>query len=53
MQFGLHNVPAMFQTMMDDFCKGLPDVNILTYLDDLIVLLSSFEQLLSDFEAVF
>ncbi|GFW74116.1 retrovirus-related Pol polyprotein from transposon 297 [Trichonephila clavipes] len=33
--FGLHNAPATFQRLMDQFRNGLPNVNILVYLDDI------------------
>ncbi|GFW13002.1 retrovirus-related Pol polyprotein from transposon 297 [Trichonephila clavipes] len=36
--FGLRNAPATFQRLMDQFRNGLPNVNILVYLDDIVVL---------------
>lgn len=53
MPFGLKNAPASFQRLMDRFKSGLPNVLVLAYLDDLIVLSESFEKHLSDLEAVF
>ncbi|GFV48800.1 transposon Tf2-6 polyprotein [Trichonephila clavipes] len=38
MPFGLRNAPATFQRLMDQFRNGLPNVNILVYLDDIVVL---------------
>ncbi|GFX88798.1 retrovirus-related Pol polyprotein from transposon 412 [Trichonephila clavipes] len=38
MSFGLRNAPATFQRLMDQFRNGLPNVNILVYLDDIVVL---------------
>ncbi|GBN43994.1 Retrovirus-related Pol polyprotein from transposon 17.6 [Araneus ventricosus] len=52
MSFGLCNAPAMFQRLMDNFCRGLPEISILVYLDDIIVISDSFEQHLRDLKAV-
>ncbi|GFX66889.1 retrovirus-related Pol polyprotein from transposon 297 [Trichonephila clavipes] len=38
MHFGLRNAPETFQRLMDQFRNGLPNVNILVYLDDIVVL---------------
>ncbi|KYB29879.1 hypothetical protein TcasGA2_TC034535 [Tribolium castaneum] len=38
MPFGLRNAPASFQRLMDKFKTGIPDVPILAYLDDLIII---------------
>ncbi|GFV22079.1 retrovirus-related Pol polyprotein from transposon 17.6 [Trichonephila clavipes] len=48
MPFGLHNAPATFQRLMDQFRNGLPNVNILVYLDDIVVLSETFEQHIED-----
>ncbi|GFY59423.1 transposon Ty3-I Gag-Pol polyprotein [Trichonephila inaurata madagascariensis] len=37
MPFELRNAPANFQRLMDRFRNGFPNVNILVYLDDIIV----------------
>ncbi|GFU80768.1 retrovirus-related Pol polyprotein from transposon 297 [Trichonephila clavipes] len=42
MPFGLRNAPATFQRLMDQFRNGLPNVNILVYLDDIVVLSETF-----------
>ncbi|GFX49676.1 retrovirus-related Pol polyprotein from transposon 297 [Trichonephila clavipes] len=46
--FGLRNAPATFQRLMDQFRNGLPNVNILVYLDDIVVLSETFEQHIED-----
>lgn len=38
MPFGLRNAPATFQRLMDRFRRRLPDLRLLAYLDDLILL---------------
>lgn len=55
MPFGLRNAPATFQRLIDRFRSGsaLKDVTVLGYIDDLIVVSSSFEQHLQDLRAVF
>ncbi|GFX73260.1 retrovirus-related Pol polyprotein from transposon 17.6 [Trichonephila clavipes] len=53
MPFGLRNVPATFQRLMDQFRNGLPNVNILVYLDDIVVLSETFEQHIEDLRMVF
>ncbi|GFV91441.1 retrovirus-related Pol polyprotein from transposon 17.6 [Trichonephila clavipes] len=46
--FGLRNAPETFQRLMDQFRNGLPNVNILVYLDDIVVLSETFEQHIED-----
>ncbi|GFW16727.1 retrovirus-related Pol polyprotein from transposon 17.6 [Trichonephila clavipes] len=53
MPFGLCNDPATFQHLMDQFCNGLPNVNILVYLDDIVVLSETFEQHIEDLRMFF
>ncbi|GFT77737.1 retrovirus-related Pol polyprotein from transposon 297 [Trichonephila clavipes] len=53
MPFGLRNAPATFQRLMDQFRNGLPNVNILVYLDDIVVLSETFEQHIEDLRMVF
>ena len=53
MPFGLRNSPATFQRLIDRFKAGLPDVCILAYMDDLIVLSGTFAQHLNDLQLVF
>lgn len=43
--------PATFQKTVYDISKGIRNVNIMTYIDDFIILSSNFEQHISDFEA--
>ncbi|GFW41701.1 retrovirus-related Pol polyprotein from transposon 412 [Trichonephila clavipes] len=43
MPFGLRNAPATFQCLMDQFRNGLPNVNILVYLDDIVDRLKKFK----------
>lgn len=53
MPFGLRSAPATFQRLMDRFRGGLGDVLILAYLDDLIVLSSTFDEHVKDLDLVF
>ncbi|GFV00900.1 hypothetical protein TNCV_1387141 [Trichonephila clavipes] len=53
MPFGLRNAPATFQRLMDQFRNGLPNVYILVYLDDIVVLSETFEQHIEDLRMVF
>ncbi|GBM19385.1 Retrovirus-related Pol polyprotein from transposon 412 [Araneus ventricosus] len=53
MPFALKNAPATFQRLMDQFRNGLPTVNILVYLDDIVVLSETFEQHIQDLKMVF
>jgi len=39
MQFGLRNAPAIFQRMVNDLFHDLVDVNVVLYLDDIIIFL--------------
>lgn len=52
MPFGLKTAPATFQRLMDFFRNGLK-VNTLAYLDDIIVMSSTFEEHLEDLRLVF
>ncbi|GFT79986.1 transposon Tf2-9 polyprotein [Trichonephila clavipes] len=47
------NAPATFQRLMDQFRNGLPNVNILVYLDDIVVLSETFEQHIEEIRMVF
>ncbi|CAG4987874.1 unnamed protein product [Colias eurytheme] len=53
MPFGLRNAPATFQRMMDRFRISLSHIKLMVYLDDLIVMSSSFEDHLKDLQDVF
>jgi hypothetical protein len=53
MPFGLRNAPSTFQRLIDRFRAGLPTVNILAYLDDLVVISETFEEHLQHLTAVF
>lgn len=53
MPFGLRNAPATFQRLIDHFRRGISEVLVLAYLDDRIVLSSSFEDHLKDSAQVF
>lgn len=53
MSFGLKNAPATFSRLMDRFKSGLPNVTVLHYLDDLIILSDTFEEHLKDIQATF
>lgn len=52
MLFGLRNAPSTFQRMMDRFKISLARINLLVYLDDIIIRSSSFEQRLHDVKTV-
>lgn len=52
MPFGLKNAPATFQRLMDRLKSGLGSRNVLVYLDDLLVLSSTFDEHLDDLKAV-
>ena len=53
MPFGLRNASTTFQRLMLQFRNGLPTVNILTYLADIIVLSPTFEKHIENFKIVF
>ena len=52
MPFGLSTAPGTFQRLMDLVMCGLSYESVLVYLDDLIVMASSFEQLMQKFTEV-
>lgn len=52
MPFGLRNAPATFQRLMDRFKASVPKVQLLVYLDDLIVCSPSFLDHLKDLDVV-
>lgn len=52
MPFGLINAPATFQRLIDRVKVMLGDVKILAYLDDIIVLSSTFTQHLEDLRKI-
>lgn len=51
--FGLRNAPATFQRLMNIFRNGLPNILLLAYLDDLIVISNNLQQHLQDLSLVF
>jgi hypothetical protein len=53
MPFGLCNAPATFERLMDTDLSGLHWTTCLVYLDDMIVLGRSFEEMLASLEGVF
>lgn len=53
MPFGLQNVPATFQRVIDTCGLGLPKILILAHLAGIIVCSESFESHLSDFNDIF
>jgi len=52
MPFGLSTAPGTFQRFMDLTMCGLTYESVLVYLDDLIIIANSFEQLMGRFETV-
>jgi len=52
MPFGLSTAPGTFQRLMDLVMCGLSYESVLVYLDDLIIMASSFEQLVDRFAVV-
>ena len=53
MPFGLCNVPATFQRLMERCIGDLNLRDCLIYLDDIIIFLSTFEENLERLQAVF
>jgi hypothetical protein len=53
MPFGLRNSPATFQRLIDRFKVGLPNVFLVAYMDDIIVLSPTLDRHLEDLEEVF
>lgn len=53
MPFGLKNAPATFQRLINHFKNGIPDVNLVAYLDDILIFSCSFEQHVRDLKLVF
>lgn len=53
MPFGLRNAPSTFQRLIDRFKSGLKDIFLLAYLDDLIILSSTFQEYLEHLRRVF
>jgi transposase InsO family protein len=51
--FGLCNAPSQFQDLMNTVLQGLLYVNVLCYLDDIIVYSKTFEDHLEHLESVF
>lgn len=52
MPFGMRNAPATFQRLIDRFRRSLPNVMILSYLDDMIMISSSLDNHFQDLDAV-
>lgn len=53
MPFGLKNSGATFQRLMDRFRRGLKDIVVIIYLDDIIVISTSLEEHIKDLQQVF
>ena len=53
MPFGLSTAPGTFQRLMDLAMCGLTYDSVFVYLDDLIILANSFDQLMERFKVVF
>lgn len=53
MPFGLRNAPSTFQRMIDRFRAGLQNIRLLGYLDDLIILSSTFSEHVENIQQVF
>ena len=51
--YGLTNAGASYQRLMDVCLSGLPTNRILAYMDDIVIFSRSFEQHMTDVEAVF
>jgi len=52
MPFGLSTAPSTFQRLMDLVMCGLSYESVLVYLDDLIIMATSFEQLVERLSTV-
>ncbi|KAG5864485.1 hypothetical protein JTB14_005628 [Gonioctena quinquepunctata] len=52
MAFGLRNAPATFQRLIDRFRRGLQDITILAYLDDMIILSENLQDHLEHLRVV-
>lgn len=53
MPFGLHSAPATFQLLLDDILDPEMEPNVFVYLDDIIVISTTFEQYLRLLTEVF
>lgn len=53
MPFGLKSSEATFQRLMNRFRRGLKDIVVIIYLDDIIVISTSFEEHIKDLQQVF
>ena len=53
MPFGLCNVPATFQRLMETVLGGLAHNTCMVYLDDILVVGRTFEEHLQNLETVF
>ena len=53
MPFGVKNASVTFQRVINNFRSSLKDIFILSYLEDIIVLLETFEENLEDLKEVF
>ena len=53
MPFGLSNSGATYQRMMDMCLSGLPTDKVLSYMDDIVIFDSTFEEHMRDLRAVF
>ena len=53
MPFGLSNSGATYQCMMDMCLSGLQTDKVLTYMDDIVIFSTTFEEHMKDLKAVF
>lgn len=53
MPFGLRNAPATFQRLVDKVKRMAKDVLMFAYLDDIVVLSSTFQEHLNDLKTIF
>ena len=51
--YGLTNVGAAYQRMIDMCLAGLPPDRILAYMDDVVIFNTTFEEHLQDIESVY